>query len=326
MELIEVNANRSDIHEKEVIPSSKGSQFIESNTTQIDYERLRKECVIPNFAKDNESTISHPEFIDAVYEVAQDFFNGEIIGVPTIRVSHPIKGRVPDAIGKPAFLLKDYEKTLYFERMAFLIDVPFIRDTVDSHDLSLSIGGVRAYNLTNLHRTKTEESFKVFIGFKNLVCINLCISTDGFISNLRARTVDEIKQSALKLFSNYSALKDIKQLRELLESSITESQFAKMVGRARMYQYLPPSMKKEIPALPVGDTLISIVVKDYFKDESFCRDKDGSIDLWRLYNLLTGANKSSYVDSFLDRNVGNLTFIKSLQDALKSSSEHWHLS
>jgi len=326
MELIQVNTDRREESEIEVIQSSKGSQFIESNTIQIAYDTLRQDCTIPNFSKDNESTISHTEFIDAIHEVAQDFFNGEIIGVPTIRVSHPIKGRVPDAIGKPAFLLKDYEKTLYFERMAFLIDVPFIRDTVDSHDLSLSIGGVRAYNLTNLHRTKTEESFKVFIGFKNLVCINLCISTDGFLSNLRARTVDEIKQSALKLFSNYNSFKDIKQLRELLESSITESQFAKMVGRARMYQFLPPVKKKEIPSLPIGDTLVSVVVKDYFKDESFCREKNGSIDLWRLYNLLTGANKSSYVDTFLDRNTQALEFVKTLQNALKSSTEHWHLS
>jgi len=235
-------------------------------------------------------------------EVAQDFFSGEVIGEPSIRVSHPIKGRIPSAIGKPAFLLTEDEKTLYYERMAFIIDVPFIRDTVDSHDLSLSVGGVRAYNLTNLHRRKCEESFKVFVGFKNLVCINLCISTDGFIANLRARTVDEIKQSTLKLFSNYSAFKDIKQLRELLESSITESQFAKMVGRARMYQYLPRKKKEEIPSLPINDTLVSVVVKDYYRSESFCRDKDGSIDLWRLYNLLTGACKSSYLDTWLDRN------------------------
>ena len=30
---------------------------------------------------------------------------------------------------------------------------------------------------------------------------------------------------------------------------------------------------------------------------------DGEINLWRLYNLFTGANKSSYIDRLLDRGV-----------------------
>ena len=33
-----------------------------------------------------------------------------------------------------------------------------------------------------LYSKKTVEKFKVFIGFKNLVCCNLCVSTDGFKS------------------------------------------------------------------------------------------------------------------------------------------------
>ncbi|WP_343671721.1 DUF3871 family protein [Chitinophaga sp.] len=36
------------------------------------------------------------------------------------------------------------------------------------------------------------------------------------------------------------------------------------------------------------------------KDDSFCREVDGSINLWTLYNLFTGANKSSYIDTFLE--------------------------
>ena len=38
--------------------------------------------------------------------------------------------------------------------------------------------------------------------------------------------------------------------------------------------------------------------------EHFACKEDGSISLWNLYNLLTEANKSSYVDSYLDRYAG----------------------
>ena len=39
-------------------------------------------------------------------------------------------------------------------------------------------------------------------------------------------------------------------------------------------------------------------------NEHFASKQDGSISLWNLYNLLTEANKSSYVDTFLDRYAG----------------------
>ena len=38
--------------------------------------------------------------------------------------------------------------------------------------------------------------------------------------------------------------------------------------------------------------------------EHFACKEGGSISLWNLYNLLTEANKSSYVDSYLDRYTG----------------------
>jgi hypothetical protein len=40
------------------------------------------------------------------------------------------------------------------------------------------------------------------------------------------------------------------------------------------------------------------VFRDFYKDESFCRDANGDINLWKLYNLFAGANKSTYIDSF----------------------------
>jgi hypothetical protein len=108
---------------------------------------------------------------------------------------------------------------------------------------------------------------------------------------------------------------------------LTEHQFAQLVGRSRLYQYLPVKVKKSIhEVIPLQDSQISTVARDYYADKSFCRDSTGNINLWRLYNLFTGANRSSYIDTFLDRSVGATSFIASLQNALNHGSHHWFLS
>lgn len=62
----------------------------------------------------------------------------------------------------------EHEKTLYFEKMAFAIENTSIKDVVVGNELNLTVGGVRTYNLENMHATKREEHFKLFIGFKTL--------------------------------------------------------------------------------------------------------------------------------------------------------------
>ena len=79
--------------------------------------------------------------------------------------------------------------------------------------------------------------------------------------------------------------------------------------------------------MPLLDSQVSTICKDYYNDESFCRNESGDIELWKLYNLFTGANKSSYIDSFLERGAGSQSFVKGLQNALKSDSEYdWFVS
>ena len=129
-------------------------------------------------------TISHNAFIETVCDAANSFFTGETIDKPDIRVSHIVKGRIPEAIHKPANQLLESDKTQYFERMMFCFEIPTIYETVEGNKLTLSVGGVRAYNHMNLYSKKTVEKFKVFVGFKNMVCCNLCVSTDGYLSNL----------------------------------------------------------------------------------------------------------------------------------------------
>lgn len=163
--------------------------FIEANTIEATLQHLKNDCIIPVFAKDNEATLSHVSFIETVQDAAATFFNGERIEQPDIRVSHVIKGRIPEAIHKPANQLLESDKTIYYERCAFVIEIPTIYETVNGNRLTLTIGGVRAYNHTNLYSKKGAERFKVFIGFTCMVCTNLCVSTDGYISCLEVTNI-----------------------------------------------------------------------------------------------------------------------------------------
>ena len=115
-------------------------------------------------------------------------------------------------------------------------------------------------------------------------------------------------------------------MQALTEYAITERQFAQLLGRCRMYHYLPQGDRQQIPQLLYGDTQLMSICRDYYRDASFCRQEDGDINLWRLYNLFTGANKSTYIDQFLDRSVNALDFAVQVQDALDGRSASWYLN
>lgn len=279
------------------------------------------------FIKDNEPLISHADFIETTMGIVEELFEGETILEPNIRVSHPIKGRVPDAKNKPASELYDSEKTLFFERMAFVIEIPSVFDDVDGSTLTLTVGGVKSFNLDNLYNKKgSDEHFKIFIGFKNTVCTNLCVWTDGFKSDAKVTSIGELHLLITYLIKQYNKEFHLKTLRSLLELCLTEHQFAQLIGRLRMYQHLLKNKQSEIPSLYLGDTQIGTVVKDYYKDNSFCRADDGNINLWRLYNLLTGANKSSYIESYLERSVNAFHFTERIKYALINQTDCWFLN
>jgi len=93
-----------------------------------------------------------------------------------------------------------------------------------------------------------------------------------------------------------------------------------------MYPHLPSSVKADIPKLLFGDQMMANVVKDYYKDESFCRGANGNINLWKLYNLFTGANKSCYMDSFLDRSVNAFQLVELIRYGLENRNHCWYLN
>ena len=88
---------------------------------------------------------------------------------------------------------------------------------------------------------------------------------------------------------------------------------------------MPDNLKCMYPELLFTDTQMNSVTKGYLADESFGCEPNGDISLWKLYNLLTAANKSSYIDLFLDRADNASRFVGSLATALEHRSSHWYL-
>lgn len=307
--------------------SGQRTTFIEANTIISSLGEIQKDHVIPVFVKDNEPLISQADFIATTANIVTEIFTGETILEPSVRLSHPIKGRLPEAKDKPANELLDGEKTLYFERMMFAIDIPSIQDTIDGNSLSLTIGGVKAYSQENLYSRKgTEEHFKVFIGFQNRVCTNLCVWTDGYMGKLRVSSIGQLQAAIKTLLQSYNQNFHLHHLKQLCNYSLTEQQFALLIGRCRMYQHLPGHLKQDISPLLFGDNHIGAVCKDYYRDDSFCKDDVGNINLWRLYNLFTGTNKSSYIDSFLDRSVNAYNFTEQIKWGLEGKATSWYLN
>lgn len=307
--------------DKEITP------FIVANTIEVPLHHLKQDCIIPVFSKDNEKTIAHQEFIESVLTAISKVFPHHSISTPEIRVSHQIKGRTPDAIHLNAKDLLDHQKTIYYERMAFVINIPSIVDSINGNELTLSVGGVRSYNLENLYNKKTLEKFKFFIGFQNKVCLNMCINTDGFKEDLRVSSASELQHKVIEVMQNYNAELHLMEMKEFTQNYLSEHQFAQLIGKSRLYQHLPKSEKQKIPMLNFNDSHINTMAKDYYEDKNFCRLDDGRINLWDVYNLFTQANKSSYIDTFLDRNLNAFEFTKGIQKTLNGNSNyHWFLS
>lgn len=325
MELITSNPLHNNIvDEREVIESSNGS-FIEANTKKVNLEHLRKDCIIPVFAKDNESTISHYEFVQKTREIAQDLFPEFSVSEPNIRTSHIIKGRIPSAIGKPAKELKEYEKTLYYERCAFIMEIPEVVENVNGNNLALTIGGIRAYNQENLFSKKSPEKFKVFIGFKNMVCTNLCISTDGLADQIRVNSLNQLSEAVENLLGQYDRIKHLGMMERMSRFELTEAQFAHFIGKLRMYQYMNKTEQKQYLPVSLNDSQINTVVKNYYHCPNFSCNGDGTINMWKLYNLFTEANKSSYIDNNFERNVNAYDLTNNLVNSLQNKSENWFL-
>ena len=325
-------SQQQDIIEVEPVLSRrevKRLPFIEANTKEVTIEHLKNDCIVPVFSKDNEITISHPHFIESVWEAANRVFPSEQVETPEIRVSHIIKGRTPEAIHKPVRDLLEEDKTIYYERMMFCFEIPTIYEDIMGNRLNLTIGGVRAYNHENLYSKKGAEKFKIFIGWRVRVCSNLMLTNDGLTGRLEVMSDADIYSSALRLFQDFNPEQNLRLLENLGRTKISQEQFCQIIGRLRLYQVLPASQLRELPKVILGDSNVNAATKGYIENPNFGLRGRENISCWDLMQLLNDAAKQSYIDKFLERNQNCTDFAVGIQKALNGEDTEnygWFLS
>ena len=114
-------------------------------------------------------------------------------------------------------------------------------------------------------------------------------------------------------------------MQTLSNTFLTETQFAQVVGRMRLYQALPNNVLRGIPKLIITDSQINNVCRGYYHNEDF-GGQDGAISMWNFHNLLTESNKSSYIDSYLQRAVNATEVAVGLNNAMHGDENYqWFL-
>lgn len=309
----------------ELILNPPSVNFLEANTNAITLEELAEQCVVPTWAN-QELTISHQDFINTVHDAACNVFAGETINNPEIRVSHIVRGRIPSALGKRSSELLDSEKTQFYQRLAFAFTIPSLHECIEGQRLELCIGGVRNYSDLNLYRAnRGMEKFTIFIGWRVNVCSNQVLTGDGVRLNIEVMSLHDLYKAVLDLFYNFNFEKDIQLLQSLTQTRLTETQFAQIVGRMRLYQALPSYLQREIPKLLITDSQINNVCRDYYNNPNFGH-KNNSLSLFDFYNLLTEANKSSYINDYVQRGLNATEITVGISKALQGDKEYaWFL-
>lgn len=302
--------------------------FIESNTQAMSLAEIADKCIVPTFS-DNSLTISHQDFCGAVYKAAENVF-GALTPIEC-RVSHPINGRIPTALNKKTQDLADNEKTIYYQRLAWIAKVANLTKNINGQEIHLTIGGVRAYSEDKLYNKPSALKFKIFVGWQVRVCSNLMLQTDGFSGSIDCITQADIHQKALELFNRYDSVKDsdLEALAELQDTRMTEEQFCHILGRLRLYQALPLAQQREIPQVILGDQAINEATRQYVSNPNFGRKTgDDGISTWDFMQLLTEAAKGSYIDRWLDRNANCIEFATGIRKALRyeDSEYDWFLN
>lgn len=275
------------------------NRFIKANTEVVTLSEIENHHIIPVFAKDNHLAISHSDFVKNVFDAVHYVYGDQVVLPPSIRVSHPIHGRVPDARDKAVSELLDHDKTLYYERMMFAIEIPSIVNRLGDQYVNLVVGGVKSYHKDKLSGKLSEQFFKVYVGFKVNVCSNLCVSTDGSLLEIRTKNQDELFLATVDLLQSFDQQKMIEKMSNMQIKILTKPQFEHFIGTVRV-EYFNPTTDT---TAWLGDQQIGQVVRGYYDNPNFKAAPNGEISAWNLYNLFTESNKSSYVDSILERSA-----------------------
>lgn len=294
----------------------KQFSFIGGTQTQFVERDVLSAHIIPNFAKDNVALLSQTSFLDITKEEVERTL-GAVILKEEIAISHPIKGRIPEAKYKKVNELLPTDTTEYYERMGFVYHLEKPAE-LDIPNMSFVCGGIKAYNLDNLaSKSNSPQTFKLFIGTQNGLCLNLTIFGQGFAGEIKVRDEDELRAKIKQMFMHYNLNNDIEYIRKMQAINLSYVQVKNFIGNARMINAMPAKMQKDagIVEMPLQDGQLLDVCRGYWTDVNFrCNPETKDISLWNFYNLLTGANKTSYLDTFSDRNTMCTELVRNIVD------------
>lgn len=308
-----------DLPEDEDINSPDHPNFIESNTAAISLEDLATKCIVPTFG-DMSLTISHQNYMASVCKAASEVF-GPLTPIEC-RVSHPIIGRVPSALYKKPSEVLDSEKTLFYQRLAWISHVRGLSRQINGQTVFLTIGGTRAYSEDRLYGRLSAQKFKIFVAWSVKVCSNQMIQCSGNSGTIECLTEADIFQKAYQLFRGFDPEKEdnLKLLENLHQTRISQELFCSIIGRLRLYQALGTEQQKSLPEIELGDQCINSAVRGYAGGNpnfGISESGDGSISCWDLMNLLNESVKAVYIDSWITRNQNATDFAIGIQKAIR---------
>lgn len=299
----------------ELKASEPHPNFIESNTNAISLEDLTTKCIVPTFA-DMSLTISHQNGIACVCKAAQSIW-GELTPVE-IRVSHPIHGRTHDALYLKESELKPEQKTLFYQRMAFIAHVKGMTRNICGQEVMLTIGAVRSYHEDKLYGRKSPMKWKIFCDWAVRCCSNQMV-VSGYSGTVECLTEADLYQQAYLLFADFAKHQEdeLHTLENLNNTVIPEDVLCSIWGRLRLYQFLPNEQKADLPEVILGDQIINNSVKQYCTNPDFGKKPGEDITCWNLAQYLTeGVKGGSYIDKYCERMQNALTFTIGIQKAL----------
>jgi len=137
------------------------------------------------------------------------------------------------------------------------------------------------------------------------VCSNLCIAADGAVVSIKADDTERIKEKSYATLSGFNFHRFAEQLEQMTDRYLSVEEFATFVGRVRMGHYNKGLDTKQW----LGDQQMARVVRGYYEDPDFRASDDGTISVWNLYNLMTRANRNSYIDTVLDRSISAIEML-----------------
>ena len=145
------------------------------------------------------------------------------------------------------------------------------------------------------------------------------LTCDGNSGTIECMTEADIMQKSLELFRNFDPHKEdtLRLLENLSTTTISEEQFCNIIGRLRLFQFLPLEEQKQHPSFTLGDQGVNWMVKGYVNNPNFGRKEGEDMNCWTLMQLANESVKqSAYIDKFIDRNQNATDFAIGIQKAI----------